>query len=111
MNSHLIGSPNLDEIEKAVKGLSVRNGPGMDGFDGSFFSFFWEDFKHYLMDVVYRFFAGSIILMVFSTTKITLIPKIENPQSFNDFRPISMQNFINKVFSRILNDRLSPFLT
>lgn len=36
------------------------------------------------------------------------MPKIENAKSIKDFRPVSLCNFIYKIISRLLNDRLEP---
>lgn len=41
---------------------------------------------------------------------LMLIPKVKNPKDFSHFRPISLCNFINKVFSRLLAVRLSQLL-
>lgn len=35
-----------------------------------------------------------------------LIPKVENPVSFAQFRPVSVGNVASKVCSKILNNRL-----
>ena len=39
---------------------------------------------------------------VFNSTLIALIPKIDLPNSFEDFRPISLCNFIYKIIGKII---------
>jgi hypothetical protein len=39
-----------------------------------------------------------------------LIPKENNSISFNDFRPISLCNLIYKVISKVISNRIKPFL-
>ena len=39
-----------------------------------------------------------------------LIPKVSSPQDFSKFRPISLCNFFNKLFSQILSNRLADIL-
>ena len=46
-----------------------------------------------------------------NTTFISLIPKIDIPQSFEDFRPISLCNVIYKVIAKIITKRIKPFLS
>ena len=42
------------------------------------------------------------ILACFNSTFIALIPKVDNPLSQNDFRPISLCNCIYKVVSKVI---------
>ena len=43
-------------------------------------------------------------------TTIVLIPKVKNPQSIKEFRPISLCNVIYKIISKCLVNRLRPLL-
>lgn len=47
----------------------------------------------------------------FNSTFIALIPKVHTPQSFDDFRPISLYNCIYKVTSKIIALRIKPILS
>lgn len=51
------------------------------------------------------FFDHSI-----AETLIVLIPKVDNPKSFKDFRPISLCNTIYKIVIKVLVNRLRPLL-
>src|SRR4051812_40953448 len=42
-----------------------------------------------------------------SSTKLPPIPKVDNPSSFKQFRPIRLCNFCIKVISKILVERFS----
>lgn len=43
-------------------------------------------------------------------TFLTLIPKVHEPSRPSDFRPISLCNVIYKVVTKILANRIKPFL-
>lgn len=43
-------------------------------------------------------------------TSLILIPKKEVIESFSDLRRISLSNFINKVISRVLHEKLEGLL-
>ena len=45
------------------------------------------------------------------STYIALIPKVNKHNSFSDFRPISLCNFIYKVISKIIAKRIKPVLS
>jgi hypothetical protein len=46
----------------------------------------------------------------FNTTFIALIPKVDNPTSFEKFRPISLCNCIYKIISNVIARRLKRVL-
>ena len=60
--------------------------------------------RHWLV-----FFCGEVLPRSISSTSIVLLPKV-NSQDFSQFRPISLCNFINKVVSKVLFDRLARVL-
>ena len=43
-------------------------------------------------------------------THIALIPKVKNPMCVNEFRPISLCNFLYKIISKVLANRLKKIL-
>ena len=45
-----------------------------------------------------------------SNTFIALIPKIDTPNTFKDFRPISLCNIVYKIITKVLVHRLRPIL-
>ncbi|KAL2226306.1 UNVERIFIED_CONTAM: hypothetical protein Sindi_1989300 [Sesamum indicum] len=42
----------------------------------------------------------------FTATTIVLIPKVDSPQTWNDFRPISLCNVTNKIMSKLIYNKL-----
>lgn len=56
------------------------------------------------------FFQHGRLLKKLNHTLITLIPKMNGACNFNQFRPISLCNFVYKIISKILVNRLRPLL-
>ena len=44
----------------------------------------------------------------FNSTFITLIPKSDFPQTYNDYRPISLCNCIYNIISKIIANQIKP---
>ncbi|KAL0287127.1 UNVERIFIED_CONTAM: hypothetical protein Sradi_7130100 [Sesamum radiatum] len=55
-------------------------------------------------------FSGTPMPRSFTATTIVLIPKADSPQTWNDFRPISLCNVTNKILSKLLYRRISQAL-
>ncbi|CAH9120013.1 unnamed protein product, partial [Cuscuta europaea] len=63
-----------------------------------------------MVKAVQDFFMGMSIPPGVSSCLVVLIPKSVNPSTFGDFRPICLSNFINKVCTKVLTDRLTVIL-
>ncbi|PKU59819.1 hypothetical protein MA16_Dca027794 [Dendrobium catenatum] len=57
-----------------------------------------------------HFFNGTLIPKFFTSTSIVLIPKSNNVNTWNDFRPISLCTIFYKLIYKILVNRLSVLL-
>ena len=106
-NNMLISPITLEELRGSVFSMSVHSAPGPDGFSGKFFHCAWDIIKMDLLTAVNYFIQGGQIPRSVNATLLTLIPKKDNPSSFSEFRPISLCNFLYKMFTKLLASRLS----
>lgn len=60
--------------------------------------------------MVRSFFHSGHILKELNRTYITLIPKVQNPDSVNQYKPVSLCNISYKIISNILANRLKVIL-
>ncbi|KAL6565178.1 hypothetical protein OROMI_016628 [Orobanche minor] len=109
-NNILCASPSFDEIRKCVFELDGDSIAGPDGFNAKFFQVCWDIVCWDVCDAVLDFFGGSPMPRDFTTTTITLIPKTDNPQTWKNFRPISLCNTTYKIIAKILSGRLAKIL-
>lgn len=81
-----------------------------DGFPGLFYQRYWDQVKADVCNLVRDFLEGEANIEKLNQTNIVFIPKVPNPKSISQFRPISLCNFCYKVISEVLANRLKPLL-
>ncbi|KAL0393380.1 UNVERIFIED_CONTAM: hypothetical protein Sradi_2560800 [Sesamum radiatum] len=102
--------PTKDEIKQAIFDMCPDSVAGPDGFSSLFYQVTWDIIAQDVTAAVQDFFCGTPLPKSFKATSIALIPKVPNPSSWTDFRPISLCNVSNNICSKIMNDRLSMIL-
>ncbi|KAI3727188.1 hypothetical protein L1987_66999 [Smallanthus sonchifolius] len=106
-----ISSPfSLEEIRMAVWDCGGDKAPGPDGFNFTFIKQYWELLQADFQIILGAFYEDGVISGVCSSSFIALIPKSNDPDSFNDFRPISLIGCICKVISKVLANRIKTVI-
>jgi hypothetical protein len=110
IDSHILDNleaPLTDkEIENTIKQLPNEKSPGPDGFNNEFINARWPIIGTKIKCLIQDFFDEKISLKSINSSLITLIPKIKNPPSPNDFRTISLLNSVLKILIKLLANRL-----
>lgn len=110
MNAELTKPVSREEVRKAAFQLGARKSPGPDGFSGMFYREFWPTLGDEIFKGVHEFFASGFLLKEVNRTDMVLIPKIPSPEEMGHLRPISCCNYTYKIISKIMANRLKPFL-
>ena len=74
--------------------------PGPDGFSSLFFKKAWSIVGSDVCEAVEDFFRSGCLLREINCTIIALVPKIPNPSSMHDYRPISFFWIIKKFITK-----------
>ena len=90
--------------------MAPLRAPGLDGMPPLFFQTFWSDIGLDVSEAVLSCLNSGTILKSINHTFLTLIPKVKNPEIVAQFRPISLCNVIYKILSKVIVNRLKPFL-
>ncbi|KAF7824315.1 reverse transcriptase [Senna tora] len=98
------------EIKNALLNLKPYKAPGVDGFQAAFFQKYWDFLNIDIMPCIQHIFSSKTMPPNWNDTIICLIPKIQNPTKVKNFCPISLCNTLYKLVSKVLVNRIKPFL-
>ena len=85
-----------EEIKRSVFSIDNAKAPGPDGFSSFFFKRAWSIVGSEVCEAVADFFSSRSMLREINCIIIALVPKVPNPSSMHDYRPISCCNTIYK---------------
>ncbi|GKV44307.1 hypothetical protein SLEP1_g51499 [Rubroshorea leprosula] len=94
------------EVKEAVWECESSKSPGPDGFNFKFVKVMWEDIKSDVVEFVQEFHEQGKIAKGSNASFIVLIPKVENPQKIEEYRPISLIDVMYKILAKIFANRL-----
>ena len=101
----------LRELETALKSMSRNKSPGSDGFSVEFYQRFWNDIKHFFMQMVMESVQGSVLPKTLSEGILTLVPKANRPRSeIKSYRPITLLNVSYKIIAAAVARRFKKVL-
>uniref|UniRef100_A0A2N9IVN5 Reverse transcriptase zinc-binding domain-containing protein n=1 Tax=Fagus sylvatica TaxID=28930 RepID=A0A2N9IVN5_FAGSY len=79
----------VDEVKSTIFSLGSDKAPGPDGFTACFFKKSWPIVGSDVCKAIQSFFQSRALLKEVNSTIITLVPKVPNPSSITEFRPIT----------------------
>lgn len=109
-NNLLTMLPTPEEIFNAVNNLKRDSAPGPDGFGAFFFHKYWSIVQTDVIKAVSQFFSDEWILPNYNSNTIVLIPKQDNVDSIDQYRPTALANFKHKILTKIIADRLAQIM-
>ncbi|XP_028784473.1 uncharacterized protein LOC114740485 [Neltuma alba] len=109
-NKKIQKAVTMEEIKLAAFQLNGLKAPGPDGFSGCFYYAAWGEINGELVEMIKDFFDHKVSLQPINKTNIVLIPKVDVAEKVGQFRPIGLCNFVYKIISKVLANRLKPLL-
>lgn len=110
MNLKLCKPYSSEEISDALFQIGPLKAPGPAGYASRFFQRNWATFKDDIVQAVQEFFRSGTMIDGVNEMCIVLLPKVQQPETLIDLRPISLCNILYKVVSKCMVNRLRPSL-
>ncbi|CAL1409072.1 unnamed protein product [Linum trigynum] len=99
-----------EEVVATLKQMGKRKAPGADGMSVLFYRLYWHIIGDDVVGTVLNILDLGIMPEQLNHTLIALIPKVKNPESPKEFRPISLCNVLYKLVAKVLANRLKEVL-
>ena len=93
------------EIKNATFAMGAFKVPGPDGLNAQFFQTQWDVVGDKICDFIEDCFDNPSSMATINRSKIVLIPKVDNPSSLREYRPISLCNVSFKIITKVLANR------
>jgi hypothetical protein len=100
-----------EEFKEAIFNTHSDKAPGPDGLNPAFYKRFWDPCGSEIFEANKQWLLQGRFPDDLNNTNIVLIPKVDNPTFMKDLRLISLCNVLYKIVSKVLANRLKPFLT
>ncbi|VFR03157.1 unnamed protein product [Cuscuta campestris] len=110
-NEDLLRLPLEVEIKNTLWAMDPNSAVGPDGYIVFFFKHCWDIIKKELISACQEVWLGTPLPDAATSSNLVLIPKVDNPSSVHDFRPICLSTVTIKLASKCLANRLSKLLT
>ncbi|KAI3794371.1 hypothetical protein L1987_37001 [Smallanthus sonchifolius] len=106
----LVSEFSKEEIKSAVFECGDERAPGPDGLNFKFIKHFWPLFEEDFENVFREFFFSGRLNCGSGSSFISLVPKVKDPVSLNNFRPINLVGVLSKTISKVLTNRMRKVL-
>ncbi|KAL0455402.1 UNVERIFIED_CONTAM: hypothetical protein Slati_0879400 [Sesamum latifolium] len=110
MNEALSQPFTSEEITLALKQMHPLKSPGPDDMSSILYQKYWSIVGSEVCNLILNFLNNGSLNPLINFTDIVLIPKCPNPLDMNQFCLTSLCNVIYKMASKVIANRIKPFL-
>uniref|UniRef100_A0A803PEE1 Reverse transcriptase domain-containing protein n=1 Tax=Cannabis sativa TaxID=3483 RepID=A0A803PEE1_CANSA len=110
MNEELTRNVSVEEVKRAVFDMHPDKSPGPDGMTPAFYQKCWGIVCNDVVSLVQQYFSTGVLPPGCCDANIVLIPKKKRPERMVDLRPIAICNVLYKVITKVMANRMKPFM-
>lgn len=100
-----------EEVRKAIFAMGAFKSPGPDGFQAIFYQKNWSIISSSVITFTKDILEGPRSIASVNNTLLVLIPKVDQPETIKQFRPINLCNVSYKLITKIIASCLRGFLS
>ncbi|KAK3206924.1 hypothetical protein Dsin_020970 [Dipteronia sinensis] len=101
---------SLEEVWMTLSSCDGNKVSGPNGLNLRFVKENWDVIRDVFMEFTKEFHKDGSIARELNRSFIALIPKIDNPMTMKDFRPISLIGSMYKVIAKVLANRIKKVM-
>ena len=98
------------KIKAALFQMEKNKAAGPDKIPIEFYQHCWEIIKDDVLDIFGEFHTGKLEVSRLNYGIITLLPKVQDAEKIQQFRPICLLNCLYKWITKVLTLRLEPIV-
>ncbi|XP_078170094.1 uncharacterized protein LOC144564360 [Carex rostrata] len=106
----LTTTPSQEEIRENLFRMGADKASGPDGLTARFFQMNWDLFKEDLTRAMTSVFEIGQTPTKWLASHMILIPKMDQPATPKEYRPIMIRNVIYRLLMKIIASRLQPHM-
>ncbi|XP_075163247.1 uncharacterized protein LOC142235881 [Haematobia irritans] len=110
MNVFKLDDVTLEDIINVILSMDVNKGTGYDNISPKFVKQCAEEIAPVLVEIFNKMKSSSEYPDVLKMHKVVPIPKEPRASSLDKYRPITILSAVDKIFERILFEKLSSYL-
>jgi hypothetical protein len=95
-------SVTTEDIMEVLKGFAKDKSLGPDGWSVQFYFHFFDMIAIDLLEAVEESRRIGVVNRAINSNFIALIPNVNGPATYEEFRPIALCNLCYKIFTKII---------
>ena len=107
----LLEEVSKEELKATLNSFQKDKISGPDGWTVEFFLASYDTVGPNLLQLVQETRVNGVLHLPLNTTFLALIPKKDNPEILEDYRPISLCNITYKVITKIIAQRFRKVIS
>ena len=100
----------MEEVQSAIAGLNGEGAPRPDGLTVLFYKEFWALVKGDVMAILEELRSPQANMERINKSYLFMLPKRQGAENVNEYRLISLSNFIYLIVAKVLANRLKEVI-